>query len=220
MGGVSVDTLLGQVGARRSYVLAYCDGGYTTNLPLADVTGGRAWVAFGYDGEPLEPEHGGPARLLVPHLYFWKSAKWVRGLQLLDADEPGFWETLRLQHVRGSMAGTAVRGRLTWQVADVDEVVDETPEVRTIRWRCRSGRPPGRAAPGRPADRRGRLPGRALLLDRLGPGRAGRDHGRAAGRRRGLAVPHRGAAAGDELELRGPIGGYFVWERRLGRRRR
>ena len=59
---------------------AFCDGGYTTNLPLADVTGGRAWVAFGYDGAPLAPEHGGPARLLVPHLYFWKSAKWVRGL--------------------------------------------------------------------------------------------------------------------------------------------
>ena len=49
-------------------------------------------VAYGYDGEPLDPEHGGPARLLVPHLYFWKSAKWVRGLELRDEDEPGFWE--------------------------------------------------------------------------------------------------------------------------------
>ena len=65
-------------------MIAFCDGGYTTNLPLEDVTGGKAWVAYAYDGEPLEPEHGGPARLLVPHLYFWKSAKWVRGLQLLD----------------------------------------------------------------------------------------------------------------------------------------
>jgi DMSO/TMAO reductase YedYZ molybdopterin-dependent catalytic subunit len=74
-------------------VLAFCDGGYTTNLPAEDVTGGKAWVAFGYDGEPLEPEHGGPARLLVPHLYFWKSAKWVRGLELRDHDTPGFWET-------------------------------------------------------------------------------------------------------------------------------
>ena len=71
---------------------AFSDGGYTTNLPLEDLTGGKAWVAFGYDGEPLEPEHGGPARLLVPHLYFWKSAKWVRGLELRDEDEPGFWE--------------------------------------------------------------------------------------------------------------------------------
>jgi DMSO/TMAO reductase YedYZ molybdopterin-dependent catalytic subunit len=90
---VSVDTLLAQVDHQARYVLAFCDGGYTTNLPLADVTGGQAWVAFGFDGQPLAPEHGGPARLLVPHLYFWKSAKWVRGLELLDTDQPGFWET-------------------------------------------------------------------------------------------------------------------------------
>jgi DMSO/TMAO reductase YedYZ molybdopterin-dependent catalytic subunit len=91
--GVSVDTLLDQVEHDSAYVLAFCDGGYTTNLPLADLTGNQAWVAFGYGGGPLDPEHGGPARLLVPHLYFWKSAKWVRGLELLDQDEPGFWET-------------------------------------------------------------------------------------------------------------------------------
>jgi len=91
--GVSVDTLLDQMAAEAPYVLAFCDGGYTTNLPTGDVTGGKAWVAFGYDGAPLEPEHGGPARLLVPHLYFWKSAKWVRGLELRDYDAPGFWET-------------------------------------------------------------------------------------------------------------------------------
>jgi len=89
---VSIDTLLAQVEHQARYVLAFCDGGYTTNLPLADITGGQAWLAYGYDGSPLQPEHGGPARLLVPHLYFWKSAKWVRGLELLDADEPGFWE--------------------------------------------------------------------------------------------------------------------------------
>jgi DMSO/TMAO reductase YedYZ molybdopterin-dependent catalytic subunit len=91
--GVSVDTLLDGVETAAEYVLAFCDGGYTTNLPLADVTGGRAWVAFAYGGEPLDPEHGAPARLLVPHLYFWKSAKWVRGLALRAEDEPGFWET-------------------------------------------------------------------------------------------------------------------------------
>jgi DMSO/TMAO reductase YedYZ molybdopterin-dependent catalytic subunit len=90
--GVSVDTLLAEVGGEAPYVLAFCDGGYTTNLPFEDVTGGKAWVAFAYDGEPLDPEHGGPARLLVPPLYFWKSAKWVRGLELRDDDEPGFWE--------------------------------------------------------------------------------------------------------------------------------
>jgi DMSO/TMAO reductase YedYZ molybdopterin-dependent catalytic subunit len=90
--GVSVDTLLEGVETAAEYVTAYSDGGYTTNLPLEDVTGGRAWVAFGYGGDLLDPEHGGPARLLVPHLYFWKSAKWVRGLTLRLDDEPGFWE--------------------------------------------------------------------------------------------------------------------------------
>jgi DMSO/TMAO reductase YedYZ molybdopterin-dependent catalytic subunit len=90
--GVSCDTLLDAVEHDAAFALAFCDGGYTTNVPLEDLTGGKAWVAFGYDGEPLDPEHGGPARLLVPHLYFWKSAKWVRGLRLLGEDEPGFWE--------------------------------------------------------------------------------------------------------------------------------
>ena len=95
--GVSLDTLLGQVLGQveheASYLVAFCDGGYTTNLPLEHVVDGQAWVAYTYDGEPLEPEHGGPARLLVPHLYFWKSAKWVRGLRLQDENEPGFWES-------------------------------------------------------------------------------------------------------------------------------
>ena len=93
-GGVSVDTLLEAAGVQPSatHVLARSSTGYTTNLPLADVTGGKAWVVWDYEGEPLAVEHGGPARLLVPHLYFWKSAKWVSGLQLLDHDEPGFWE--------------------------------------------------------------------------------------------------------------------------------
>jgi DMSO/TMAO reductase YedYZ molybdopterin-dependent catalytic subunit len=91
--GVSVDTLLDDVGVDAAYVLAHCDGGYTTNLPFEDLTDGRAWVVDTYDGEPLPPEHGGPVRLLVPHLYLWKSAKWLRRLTLLDHDEPGFWET-------------------------------------------------------------------------------------------------------------------------------
>jgi DMSO/TMAO reductase YedYZ molybdopterin-dependent catalytic subunit len=91
--GVPVDVLLDGVESSGDFVTAWCDGGYTTNLPLEDLIGGRAWVAYEYGGEPLEPEHGGPARLLVPHLYFWKSAKWLRGLTLTDDDEPGFWET-------------------------------------------------------------------------------------------------------------------------------
>jgi len=102
--GVSIDTLLDLARSNGlsegKFVRAFCDGGYTTNLPVADVSGGRAWIAFGYDGAPLPAEHGGPARLLVPHLYFWKSAKWVRGLELLERDAPGFWEQLGY-HDRG-----------------------------------------------------------------------------------------------------------------------
>ncbi|WP_448612552.1 molybdopterin-dependent oxidoreductase [Modestobacter sp. URMC 112] len=98
--GVSVDTLLADVRSEAGYVVAFSDGGYTTNLPLADVTGGRAWVVDTYDQQPLAPEHGGPVRLLVPHLYLWKSAKWVRGFALTRLDEPGFWETFGY-HDRG-----------------------------------------------------------------------------------------------------------------------
>ena len=91
--GVSVDTLLGEVSSQAPYVMAFSDGDYTTNRPVADLTGGKAWVVYAYDGAPLAPEHGGPARLLVPHLYLWKSAKWVRGLEFMDHDAPGFWES-------------------------------------------------------------------------------------------------------------------------------
>jgi len=92
--GISVDTLLEGVETAAEYVVAFSDGDYTTNIPLDEVLGGKAWVVYAYEGQPLAPEHGGPARLLVPHLYFWKSAKWVRGLQLVEHDEPGFWESL------------------------------------------------------------------------------------------------------------------------------
>ncbi|WP_043497516.1 sulfite oxidase-like oxidoreductase [Georgenia sp. SUBG003] len=98
--GVAVRTLLEDVETEAGYVVAFCDGGYTTNLPLDDVGDGMAWVVDTYDGEPLPAEHGGPARLLVPHLYLWKSAKWVRGLRLVLQDEPGFWETFGY-HQRG-----------------------------------------------------------------------------------------------------------------------
>jgi DMSO/TMAO reductase YedYZ molybdopterin-dependent catalytic subunit len=91
--GVSVTALLAGVRSDAGYLTAFSDGGYTTNLALDDVTNGKAWIAYEFGGEPLQPEHGGPARLLVPHLYFWKSAKWVRGLRLMLDDQPGFWET-------------------------------------------------------------------------------------------------------------------------------
>ena len=100
--GVSVDTLFEHVDLDpgAAFAIAWSDGGYTTNLPLEDILNGQAFVAFEYDGSPLAPEHGGPARLVVPGRYFWKSAKWVRGLRLQSHDEPGFWESLGY-HIRG-----------------------------------------------------------------------------------------------------------------------
>ncbi|MCH1865054.1 molybdopterin-dependent oxidoreductase [Nocardioides sp. CFH 31398] len=92
--GVSLDLLLEAAGPleRAAYVVAESVTGYTTNLPLEHVTGGRAWVVWDHEGRPLPPEHGGPLRLLVPHLYFWKSAKWVSRIELTEVDRPGFWE--------------------------------------------------------------------------------------------------------------------------------
>ncbi|MEO8745533.1 MAG: sulfite oxidase-like oxidoreductase [Candidatus Dormiibacterota bacterium] len=91
--GVSVATILEGVETAAEYTTVYSDGGYTTNVPLADLLGTQAWIAYEYDGQPLHPEHGGPVRMVVPHLYFWKSAKWVRGITLQNEDQPGFWET-------------------------------------------------------------------------------------------------------------------------------
>ena len=93
--GVSVDDLLevARPDPSAAYVLAHSVTGYTTNLPLEDVTGGKAWVVWSFDGKPLPRQHGGPLRLLVPHLYFWKSAKWISRLELTAQDRPGFWES-------------------------------------------------------------------------------------------------------------------------------
>jgi DMSO/TMAO reductase YedYZ molybdopterin-dependent catalytic subunit len=90
--GVAVDTLLDGIDTSAEHVIQFSDGGYTTNTPLEDLAG-RAWIVYEYEGEPLPSEHGGPARMLLPHLYFWKSAKWIRGMRLQVEDEPGFWET-------------------------------------------------------------------------------------------------------------------------------
>ena len=91
--GVALDTLMDATGVGDApFALISSYGGYTTNVPTEDLVGGKAWVAFRYDGADLEPEHGGPARLLVPHLYLWKSAKWVNEIRFFDEDEPGFWE--------------------------------------------------------------------------------------------------------------------------------
>lgn len=90
--GVSLDTLFAQVESLHEFVMVHSYGGYTTNLPLDDILDGKAWIVTEFDGEPLEPDHGGPARMIVPHLYFWKSAKWVRGIVMQEFDTPGFWE--------------------------------------------------------------------------------------------------------------------------------
>jgi DMSO/TMAO reductase YedYZ molybdopterin-dependent catalytic subunit len=100
--GVLIDDLLASAAltAPTKYTLAHTFDGYSTNVPTADLIEGKAMVALRYDGKPLEAEHGGPARLLVPHLYFWKSAKWVSALQFTSRDEAGFWE-LRGYHMYG-----------------------------------------------------------------------------------------------------------------------
>jgi DMSO/TMAO reductase YedYZ molybdopterin-dependent catalytic subunit len=92
--GVPLDALLSEVKIDASYVFVHSYGDYTTNLPLNDLRNNKAWIVFRFDGEELAPEHGGPARLLVPHLYLWKSAKWVRRITLTHEGKPGFWETL------------------------------------------------------------------------------------------------------------------------------
>jgi DMSO/TMAO reductase YedYZ molybdopterin-dependent catalytic subunit len=94
--GVSLDTLLEhvEIDRRAMFVTAYSDGGYTTNIPLNETINGQSFIALKYAGLALAPEHGGPARMVVPHLYFWKSAKWVRGIRLMEKDKPGFWESL------------------------------------------------------------------------------------------------------------------------------
>lgn len=91
--GVAVDALVDSAGVGDApFALISSYGGYSTNLPTEELIDGRAWVAFRYDGADLGAEHGGPARLVVPHLYLWKSAKWVREIRFVEEDEPGFWE--------------------------------------------------------------------------------------------------------------------------------
>ena len=100
--GVTIDDIFAaaNLAPPTAFMLAHSYDGYSTNVPVADLTGGKAMVALRYEGEPLDSDHGGPARLLVPHLYFWKSAKWINGLQFTQRDEPGFWE-LRGYHIYG-----------------------------------------------------------------------------------------------------------------------
>ena len=242
--GVSVDTLLDAAGPLPSatHVLAVSHTGYTTNLPLADVTGGKAWVVWDADGRPLTVEHGGPARLLVPHLYFWKSAE--VGLRAAPARprRAGVLGAQRLPRPRRPLERAALPGRLSdryaraapptaqtlrWQTARVLAVRDETPRARTLRLAL----PAPRRAPRRPAlraaaDRARRLHGVPLVLGRLRARTTPAeieltverlDDGEVSEFLHDVVVP------GDELEVRGPIGGFFAWAGRhpgaAGRRR-
>ena len=92
--GVSVKEIMSRIDLDRSstHVLVQAEQGFTANIPLADFARDENLFAYRFGGEDLEPEHGWPLRLVVPHLYFWKSVKWVRGLRFLDHDTPGFWE--------------------------------------------------------------------------------------------------------------------------------
>ena len=100
--GVPMQAVLDAVKPRTEakYVMVHAENGFTTNVPLADLQMPNVMFANRADGADLEPEHGWPMRLVVPHLYFWKSAKWVRGLEFLAADAPGFWEEAGY-HMRG-----------------------------------------------------------------------------------------------------------------------
>ena len=210
--GVSLDTLLERRhGSRiRDRVLRRR---VHDEPAMEDVTDGKAWVAYEYGGSPLEPEHGGPARLLVPHLYFWKSAKWVRGLTFTPG-RAGVLGDLRLPQPRRPMAGAALPGRLNWQLGTVAEQVVETARTKSIvldvpEWR---GHQAGQhvdvrltAEDGYEAQRSYSIASAPedthleLTVERL-------DDGEVSPYLVDVLQP------GDELELRGPIGGYFVWE--------
>jgi ferredoxin-NADP reductase/DMSO/TMAO reductase YedYZ molybdopterin-dependent catalytic subunit len=208
--GVSLDELIPEDAGVR-YALAFCDGGYTTNLPLRDITGGKAWLAFEYDGRPLAPEHGGPVRLLVPRLYFWKSAKWVRGLDLLPENEPGFWEALGY-HMRGDPWHEERYAGTPWQLATVVGLADETPTVRSITFEIPEwpGHLAGQhldlrltAADGHCAEREYSIasaPGEPVEITVQ----------RTTG---GEVSPYltEELKVGDRIEIRGPAGGSFVW---------
>ena len=199
---MSLDTLLEGVEHRGRVRARVCDGGYTTNLPLEDLSDGKAWVAYEYDGEPLEPEHGGPARLLVPHLYFWKSAKWVRGLELHDqTTSPASGRRLRLPQLRRPVARAALLGRLRAPraLAPGDRARRSSPRPpRAQTHRARRAGWPGHRA-GQHVDVRltaedGYQAQRCYSIASAPEDAAARADGRADRRRRGLALPRRRAA--------------------------
>ena len=130
--GVSLDTLFENVETAAEFAFVHSYGGYTTNLPLEDLMDGQAWIVSGYDGDELPAEHGGPARLLVPHLYLWKSAKWVKRHRAAARRRARLLGDARLSQLRGPMARAAVLGRLTWLVATLVSSRKESLTARTL----------------------------------------------------------------------------------------
>ena len=216
--GVSLDVLFEGTRPTGSYVLAFSDTGYTTNLPLADVMGGRAWVVWEFDGEPLDPEHGGPgahAGAAPVLLEEREVGARDRGARPRPARLLG---TLRLPRLRRPVERTALPGRLSWQVATVAEISNETATARTLMvdvpaW---PGHLPGQhvdlrltAADGYQAQRSYSIASAPederleLTIERVDDGEVS-------------TFLTEELKAGDELELRGPIGGYFVWEPHFG----
>jgi DMSO/TMAO reductase YedYZ molybdopterin-dependent catalytic subunit len=211
--GVCLDTLLNGIDTRARYVMAEGADGYTTNLPLDDLRDHQAWLAYEYDGKPLAPEHGGPVRLLVPHLYFWKSAKWVTGLRLMEENAQGFWENLGY-HDYGDPWREQRYRYLDWLTATVVATRDETPSARTltldvpgwedhlpgqhvdVRLRAKSGYTAQRSYSIASAPAPGRL---ELTVQRIADGEV-------SPWLTGVA------AAGDQVEICGPIGGGFTWD--------
>jgi hypothetical protein len=201
--GVSIDTLLEGVETSAEYVLAFCDGGYSTNLPLEDVRGGKAWVAYQYDDKPLDPVHGGPARLLVPH-HFWRARSGCAGSSQCrghpGSGAPGY-------HNHGDHGKNS--GTPTTDVAGRTRRRRRGGRARPA-WSSARRLAGHRAASVDMAHRRGRLPDPTQLLV-VAP----RTHLVLTVRRLddGGFTPYGGTVQpGDELELRGPVGGYFVWE--------
>ena len=217
-----MDTLLDAAEPEGAYAMAYSYGGYTTNLAIEDLTGAKAWVVTEHEGEPLPREHGGPARLLAPHLYFWKSAKWVAGLRVMDHDEPGFWEQ-NGYHNRGDPGGRSAIGAThagrtarTRALAGRHRpsIKEETPRVKSFRLELPMWMPhlPGQhydvrltAPDGYQAQRSysvasppldvGQI---ELTIDRLDDGEVSPDF-------------HEVVMEGDQVEVRGPFASYFVW---------
>ncbi len=207
---------------RPAFTLAHSQDGYSTNIPTADLIDGKAMIATHYEGQPLIEDHGGPARLLVPHLYFWKSAKWLNAFSSPSAKKPasGSSAATTCMAIPGVNSDTAMTepvaepsGTTHWQTATVVEIVAQTQHIKSF-FLC--GRPiyiPCRAARGPSADCAGRIQSRSQLLDCIRPRRC-RPIELAIERLDGGEVSpffHDVVAVGDEVELRGPLGGHFIW---------